>query len=378
MSVFDLSRSNRTPLGKWWWTVDWWILVSLFLLLGIGVLFVLAASPAVAQQHAWSTFYFVKRHLILFFPSVLLMVGISLLNLRQIRRLALMLFGFSLCLLVAVLVVGAEIKGARRWMNVLGFSLQPSEFIKPALIILCAWMFSEQKKDPTFPGNLVAMFLYGLTVVLFMLQPDLGMVVLTTTVWFVQFFLAGLSMVWVVLFALSGAGGLLGAYLLFPHVTSRIDRFLNAGEGDRFGGQFQVHQSLEAFSRGGFLGQGPGEGTVKKCLPDAHADFIFAVGAEEFGILFCLGIVLIYAFIVLRCLFKLFQEHDLFALLATAGLACQLGLQAIINMASTLHLIPPKGMTLPFISYGGSSLLAISIGMGMLLSLTRRRIEGLP
>lgn len=377
LSIFDFSRSNRTVLGKWWWTIDWWILICLFLLMGVGVLLVLAASPAVAQQHAWSTFYFVKRHLILFFPAVALMLGISFLNLRQLKRLALALFACSLVLLVAVLVAGMEIKGARRWINLAGFSLQPSEFMKPALIILSAWMFCEQKRDATFPGNWLAFGFYAVTALLLILQPDLGMVVLTSLVWGTQFFLAGLPLIWVVLSGLAGMVGLLGAYFLFPHVASRIDRFLSMGEAsDRFGGHFQVTQSLEAVVKGGFWGQGPGEGTVKKFLPDAHADFIFAVGAEEFGILFCLAIVLVYAFIVVRCLYRLSSEYDLFALLAQAGLVSQLGLQALINMASTLNLIPPKGMTLPLISYGGSSLLATAISMGMLLALTRRRLEG--
>lgn len=373
--MLTFSRANRGPLSQWWWTIDRWILVALIVLMGLGVLLVLAASPAVAHQHAWTSFYFIKRHLIILMPAFFLMISFSFLDPKQIRRLALLIFFVSFLFLIVTFFCGLEIKGAKRWLSVGGFSLQSSEFMKPALAVLCGWMFSEQQKNKAFPGNFFAILLWGIVIILLLLQPDLGMAVLMTLAWVTQFFLAGLPILWIGALGAAGVASLMGAYFVFPHVAKRIDRFLNPGEGDRFGDQFQVNQSLEAFSHGGFFGQGPGEGTVKKFLPDAHADFIFAVGGEEFGLFFCLFILLLYGTVIFRSLSHILRERDLFIILSVSGLLTQFGLQAFINMASTLNLIPPKGMTLPFISYGGSSLLALSISMGMILGLTRRRVE---
>src|SRR5579863_6300657 len=203
-------------------------------------------------------------------------------------------------------------------------------------------------------------------------QPDFGMAVVVAAVWFAQFVLAGLRLYWAAAGALAGLGGLAGAYVWLPHVTSRVNRFLDPAAGENY----QVNRSLEAFANGGLWGRGPGEGLVKDHLPDAHADFVFAVAGEEFGLIVCLVIVGVFAFIVLRGFSRLLQEGNLFVLLAATGLLIQFGLQAVINMASTLHLIPTKGMTLPFLSYGGSSMLALALGMGMLLALTRRRLGG--
>ena len=203
-------------------------------------------------------------------------------------------------------------------------------------------------------------------------QPDLGMAVVVAAVWFGQFFMAGLRLYWVAAGGIAGASGLVGAYLLLPHVTSRIDRFLDPAAGD----SYQVKRAMEAFANGGLWGRGPGEGRVKDVLPDAHADFVFAVAGEEFGVVVCALIVAVFAFVVLRGLSRLLQEENLFVMLAATGLLMQFGLQAIINMASALHLIPTKGMTLPFLSYGGSSMLALAFGMGMMLALTRRRLGG--
>jgi len=203
-------------------------------------------------------------------------------------------------------------------------------------------------------------------------QPDLGMAVVVAVVWFAQFFMAGLRLYWVAIGTLAGLGGGVGAYFWLPHVTSRINRFLDPAAGD----SYQVNRSIEAFANGGLWGRGPGEGTVKDVLPDAHADFVFAVAGEEFGLVVCVLIVAIFAFIVLRGFSRLLQEGNLFVLLSATGLLIQFGLQAVINMASSLHLIPTKGMTLPFLSYGGSSMLALALGMGMMLALTRRRLGG--
>ncbi len=238
--------------------------------------------------------------------------------------------------------------------------------------MVAAWLFAEQKERPDFPGNAISIALFLVLVAMLVKQPDLGMAVVVALVWFAQFFMAGLRLYWVVVGAMAGIGGLFGAYLWLPHVTSRINRFLDPAAGD----SYQVNRSIEAFVNGGLWGRGPGEGTVKDVLPDAHADFVFAVAGEEFGLIVCILIVGVFAFIVLRGFSRLLQEGNLFVLLSATGLLIQFGLQAIINMASTLHLIPTKGMTLPFLSYGGSSMLALALGMGMMLALTRRRLGG--
>jgi cell division protein FtsW len=363
------ARTDTSVVGRWWWTVDRWTLTALACIIGIGAVLILAASPAVATRIHLDTYHFVKRQLIMLPPAFAIMFGVSLLSPIAIRRIATIGMLVGLALLAMTLVVGAEIKGARRWIAFAGLSLQPSEFIKPCFGVFTAWMFSEQRKALGFPGNLIAIGLYGLVLVLLLAQPDLGMAVVVSAMWFTQFFLAGLPMFLVVAFALLGGFGLVGAYFTFPHVASRIDRFLDPASGD----SFQIERSMEAFMNGGLWGRGPGEGTIKAVIPDAHADFIFAVAGEEFGLFTCLIIVSLFAFVVLRGFGRLLHETNLFVLLAGTGLLVQFGLQAIINMASALHLMPTKGMTLPFISYGGSSLLALGLGMGMILALTRRR-----
>jgi len=249
--------------------------------------------------------------------------------------------------------------------------MQPSEFVKPAFAIVAAWLFAEGKRDKAIPGHWIAFGLYFLVVTLIIAQPDLGMTMVVTSVWLAQFFLAGLSMWLVIGLGLAGIAGLFGAYFMFPHVTSRIDRFLDPASGD----SYQIDKSLSAFVNGGFLGRGPGVGRVKETIPDAHADFVFAVAGEEMGAIVCLIIVGLFAFLVIRCFARLLAEQNLFVFLAVAGLVTNFGLQAVINIGSSLHLLPTKGMTLPFISYGGSSLLALALTMGMALALTRRRVE---
>jgi cell division protein FtsW len=291
---------------------------------------------------------------------------------RTVRRVAFIGFAIAVALLALTFVTGVEIKGARRWINLPGLSLQPSEFVKPTFAVVTAWLFAEQKERPGFPGNAISMALFAGLVAMLVKQPDLGMAVVVAIVWFAQFFMAGLRLYWVAAGTIAGVGGFVGAYLWLPHVTSRINRFLDPAAGDHY----QVNRSLEAFANGGLWGRGPGEGTVKDVLPDAHADFVFAVAGEEFGLIVCIVIVAIFAFIVLRGFSRLLQEGNFFVVLSATGLLIQFGLQAIINMASTLHLIPTKGMTLPFLSYGGSSMLALALGMGMMLALTRRRLGG--
>jgi cell division protein FtsW len=366
------TRIDQSPVARWWWTVDRWSFAALSTLIAFGMVLSLTASPAVAERIGYDGLHFVRRHVALLPFAIGLMFLVSLQPPRTIRRIAVIGFAIALALLSLTFVIGAEIKGARRWINLPGLSVQPSEFVKPTFAVVGAWLFSEQKLRPGFPGNLISGALFLIVAGMLIKQPDIGMAAVVAIVWFAQFYMAGLRLYWVVAGALAGLAGLVGAYLYLPHVKIRIDHFLDPSTGD----SYQVNRSIEAFVSGGLWGRGPGEGQVKDVLPDAHADFVFAVAGEEFGLIVCLVLVGLFAFIVLRGFSRLLQEGSLFVLLAATGLLIQFGLQAAINMASSLHLIPTKGMTLPFLSYGGSSLLALGLGMGMMLALTRRRLAG--
>ncbi|MEX2630111.1 MAG: putative peptidoglycan glycosyltransferase FtsW [Tistlia sp.] len=361
-------RADTSLVGRWWWTVDRWSLVALFVLMAFGAVLIVAASPAVSERIGLDTFSLAKRQLVLQPLAIALMLGLSLLSARWIRRVGVLGLLASLVLLVLTLAVGNEIKGAVRWINLGGFSLQASEFAKPCFAIGAGWLFALGQEHREFPGWAAATALWAVMVGLLLMQPDLGQAVMMSAIFGVQFFLAGLPWFLVGGFAALGLAGIGGAYFLFPHVAQRIDSFLDPAAGDRY----QIDRSLEAFADGGLFGRGPGEGRVKEVLPDAHADFVFAVAGEELGLLACLVLVLLFAFIMLRGFTRALGENNLFVLLASAGLFTQFGLQALINMGSSLHLIPTKGMTLPFVSYGGSSLIALAIGMGMALALTRR------
>jgi len=362
-------RTDTSMIGRWWWTVDRWTLVALGALIAFGALLVMAASPPVAERLGLPAFHFVQRQLILIPPAIAIMVATSMLSPRGVRRVATLILLAGLVLLIGTLLAGAEIKGAQRWITVAGFSLQPSEFVKPAFAVFAAWMFAEESVSESFPGSIVATAMCLLIVALLMMQPDLGMAVLVSAIWFAEFFLAGMPFFWVVLFVVGGVAALVAAYHSFDHVARRIDVFLDPTSGD----SYQVSVAHEAMVSGGLFGKGPGEGTIKAALPDAHSDFILAVAAEEFGLIACLIIVALFVFILMRGFARLFQESNFFVMLAVTGLLVQFGLQAIINMASTLQLLPTKGMTLPFVSYGGSSFLALAFAMGMVLALTRRR-----
>lgn len=371
-----LSRADTSLLGRWWWTVDRWTLAAIGLLIGFGYVMMLAASPAVADRiHVGHDSFIIKQVVFLMIAAGVVVV-VSLLSPKGIRRIALAGCVLALLLTALTLVAGTEIKGARRWVSLLGMSMQPSEFLKPCFAVVAAWMLAEGNRETTllrklaWPGMAVA--LAGLIVVLLRAQPDMGMMAVILGVFFIQLFLNGLNLFLAGgLLGLFGAGGV-AAYYTIEHVRSRVDRFLHPGVGDNW----QVDRAQEAFGAGGLLGRGPGEGHVKDLIPDAHADFVFAVAGEEFGMIVCLLVLGIFAFIVLRALLRLLHERDMYVVLATAGLASGFGLQAFVNMASTLRLIPTKGMTLPFISYGGSSAVAVAVGIGMLLALTRRRHNG--
>lgn len=365
--MFD--RKDTTLLGRWWWTVDRMALLAILALMIIGGFLVTAGSPAVAERLHLSSFHFAYRQYVFLGAAILVMVGVSLLTPVGIRRFATLMFLGSVGLMLLVPIIGFETKGAVRWISLFGFSIQPSEFLKPAFAVVIARVFSIMQSQPEFPGFRVSIGLWAFVAFLLLIQPDFGMTLVVTAVWGIQMFLAGLPMVWVISLGILGVVGFIGAYFTFHHVQSRIDRFLDPAAGDNY----QVQRSLEAFQHGGLLGQGPGEGKVKELLPDSHTDFIFSVAGEEFGMIFCLLILGLFAFFVLRMCNHASKERDMFVLLSIVGLAAQFGLQAMINMGVAVNLLPAKGMTLPFLSYGGSSLLAIALGVGMLLGLTRKR-----
>ncbi len=364
-----LSRADTSVLGRWWWTVDRWTLLAITTLIGFGYVMMLAASPAVAERIHTSRDTFIIKQVVFLLLAMLIVVGVSLLSPRQVRRLALAGCAASIILTAWTVSHGVDIKGARRWLNMPGFSLQPSEFVKPCFVVVTAWLLAEVGRNNRFTGIAASGALFALIALLLKSQPDMGMLAVVGLVFFIQLFVAGLNLVLVGVAAGMIAAGSVAAYAVFPHVQSRVSRFLDPAVGDNY----QVAPALEAFGHGGLLGRGPGEGHIKDILPDAHADFVFAVMGEEFGLVICLLVLSVFAFVVLRGLLKLVAERDLFVVLASAGLLASFGLQAFVNMASSLRLIPTKGMTLPFVSYGGSSVVAIALGIGMLLALTRTR-----
>ena len=366
--MIQVPRDDRSVIGQWWWTVDRWSLGAILAIMAFGVMLTLAASPPAAERIGADTFMFAKRQFIFLPLALVVMLAISLASPRHVRRLALLVFCGSMVLLAATFVIGVEIKGARRWISVPGLSsLQPSEFVKPGLAVISAWLLAQSRTERRAPGYFLSTLLVGGVLALLVLQPDLGMSIVVAAVWAAQLFVVGLP-IWIVgIGVVGGAASLVGAYMMFGHVRSRFDRFLDPTSGDNY----QVNTSLEAFMNGSLFGRGPGEGTVKAQLPDAHTDFVMAVAGEEFGLIVCLLILGLFAFVTLRSMSRASKETSLFITLAATGLAVQFGLQAVINMASTIQLIPAKGMTLPFISYGGSSALAMAICIGMMLSLTR-------
>ena len=363
------SRAERTYLGDWLWTVDKLLLAALGALMVSGLVLLMGGGPPVAERLGLPTFHFINRQVLYLVPAIGLLALVSFMSLRHVRRLALAIYAASVTLCILAIHFGPEIKGAHRWIAIGSFGVQPSEFVKPAFVILAAWAFSEGARRRDMPGALLAILLLPATIVPLVLQPDFGQTMLITIVWLGLFFVAGLHWFWMVGLGGAGLAGVGLAYQFLPHVRDRIERFLDKSSGDTF----QVDTALDSFAKGGWLGRGPGEGIVKRGLPDAHTDFIFAVTAEEFGIAVCLALLCLFAFIVLRGLTLARRNADPFCRLAITGLVLMFGLQAAINMMVNTHMMPAKGMTLPFISYGGSSLISLALGMGFLVALTRRR-----
>ncbi len=366
------ARDRKTPLAEWWWTIDKQLLAALLLLMAAGMLLSFAASPPVAERLGLSPWHFIIRHAVFDLIAIPVLIGVSFLTHRQARIIALLVLVGSIVLLWLTLKLGVEVKGARRWISFAGNTVQPSEFVKPAFAVIGAWLFAEAMQGRGVFARSIATLIMLVIVGGLLLQPDIGQTALILATWAVMLFLSGIS--WFVIFGLAGAGvGLLfGAYMFFPHFAKRIDTFLNPDGG---GNTYQIDKALNSLLEGGWFGRGPGESLAKKVIPDAHADYVFSAAAGEFGILFCLCLVALISFIVIRALSAAQQQQSLYARLAVATITIQFALQCAINLAVNLNLIPPKGMTLPFVSYGGTSTIAIAFGMGLMLALTRTRPE---
>jgi len=365
-----MNITHPTYFRMWWHTIDRWLLFPLIAIIVLGIWLVFAASPAVALRIHLNTFYFLSRHLMILVPTLLLMLLLSMQSVRTLKTIGLAGFFIALGLTIATLFIGIEIKGATRWLQFTGFSIQPSEFLKPLFAVVIAMIFAKQQEIPRFPSQPLAIITLAVCLGVLAKQPDMGMSAVIFVSWVGQYILAGLPWVFVCGLGIAGILGGLAAYTFLPHFTVRMDKFLDPSSGDTY----QIQKATEAFVNGGWLGTGPAEGTVKMQIPDAHADFIFAVAGEELGLVTCSIIVLLFAFVVLRGFQRAGQQKDMFVLLAISGIMMQFGLQTLVNLASSLHLIPTKGMTLPFVSYGGSSLLALAICVGIVLALTRQHM----
>ena len=364
-----LSRTSRNPIAKWWWTVDRQMVIGVMVLLGMGFFAAFAASPAVAQHIGKSTYYFANKQLVFLVLAAFVFLTVSMLDAIWIRRLAVLMLVGAIGGVVLTLFAGVTVKGASRWLHIFGVSIQPSEMLKPAFVVVVAWLLARQRARFKAHDIWYALALLIGCCLLLAMQPDFGQTILLALVWMCLFYLAGGSLKLIAGLSSVGLAAALYVYSAYPYFRSRIERFLDPSTGDTY----QVDKAMDAIRSGGITGVGPGDGQVKSILPDAHADYVFAVAAEEGGLLMGGFIILTFAFLVWRALWALREENEHWVQLASAGLICLFGLQAIINLGVNLNLIPSKGMTLPFISYGGSSLLASAITMGMLVGLMRRR-----
>ncbi|NBB52367.1 FtsW/RodA/SpoVE family cell cycle protein [Rhizobium sp. CRIBSB] len=365
------SRLDPGPIAQWFWTVDRGLLGAALALMSLGVALSFASSPAaiLADESITDPFHYSWRMIVFASAGAVVMLSTSLLSPRGVRRIALLALLGAIVVMAMLPFIGDEVKGAARWINLGPFSLQPSEFAKPAVIVFSAWMFAEAQKGQGVPGVSIAFGIWALTVGLLLIQPDIGQTLLITTTFMAVFFMAGVPLKWMAVLATAGMAGLVSLYFAFGHMRDRLSRFFSPDTTDTH----QIDRASEAIRAGGLVGRGVGEGVMKRHVPDLHTDFIYSVGAEEFGLMLSLTLIGLYAFIVLRGMRRAMMLNDPFEQTAAAGLFMLIGLQACINTAVNLNLIPTKGMTLPFISYGGSSMLAMGLTMGFALALTRRR-----
>lgn len=367
------SRTSEPVLPRWWRTIDRWSLTAVLMLFGIGLLLGLAASVPLAERNGLPSFYYVQRQAFFGGFALLAIIAVSMMTPDMVRRLAVVGFAFSFLALISLPFFGTDFgKGAVRWFSFGFVSVQPSEFLKPGFMVVIAWLLASSQDLNGPPGKLLSFGLV-ITVVLFLaFQPDFGQAMLVLFGWGVIYFVSGAPMFLIVsVLALTTVGGVM-AYNTSQHFARRIDGFLSSDVDPRS----QMGYATSAIQEGGFFGVGVGEGQVKWTLPDAHTDFIIAVAAEEYGLVLVLAIIALYTTVVVRSLFRLTRERDPFIRLAGTGLACVFGVQAMINMGVAVRLLPAKGMTLPFVSYGGSSVIAAGITVGMLLALTRARPQG--
>ncbi len=367
---------ERTALSIWFWEIDRVLLALIFVLIAIGLVAVAAASPVAAIDRSTSAvsvnpLHYFYRQMGWVTLGMVVMVLVSMLPRPEARRFAMFMGGFFLLMLVLVPLIGAEINGARRWIGSGIIRFQPSEFLKPLWVVTMAWLLSLRAKDASLPVIPLTGLGTALLAALLMRQPDFGQAVIFCGVWAVMLLLSGIS--WRAIGGLSISGVLLlvGVYFFYANGRERINQFLGLS-ADAGGGPTQVELAHNTITHGGLIGVGPGGGLEKFHLPEAHTDYIFSVVGEEFGLLACIAIALVYLAIVVRVLLRLIDEEDPFIVLACAGLVSQIAIQAIINMGVNVQLFPSKGMTLPFISYGGSSIIALCIGVGLLLAFTRR------
>ena len=364
------ARTDRSAIGVWWWTTDRLMLGITAVLIGLGVMLSFGSSPAAAiRTHMHDPFHYAVRQCVFGALAAAIVVGVSMLSPRGVRRVAFFVYIAMIAVMMALPIVGHSAKGAARWIAFGGFSLQPSEFMKPALIVLASWMFAEAQKGEGVPGVSIAFGLYGLAVALLLLQPDVGQTVLITVAFGAAFFVAGVPLKWIGILLGVATSGFIVIYLTFGHVSARFHKFLSPEKADTH----QVDKAAEAIAHGGLFGVGPGEGIMKRHVPDLHTDFIYSVAAEEYGLIFSVALIALFALLVVRGLGRAMRLSDPAEQVGAAGLFVLVGQQALINVAVNLNLIPTKGMTLPFISYGGSSMLAMGLTLGMALALTRRR-----
>mgnify|MGYP000885062152 FL=1 len=365
------SRNDQSHVAQWFWTVDRGLLGAALALMALGVALSFASSPAaiLADESITDPFHYSWRMMVFSGVGLSIMLTTSLMSPRGVRRIAVLALFGAIVVMMALPFIGDTVKGAARWVNFGPFSLQPSEFAKPGLIVFAAWMFAEAQKGQGVPGVSIAFGFWALTVGLLLIHPDIGQTLLITTTFMAVFFMAGVPFKWMAVLASLGMAGLVSLYFVFGHMRDRLSRFFSPETTDTH----QIDSASEAIRAGGLLGRGIGEGVMKRRVPDLHTDFIYSVGAEEFGLILSLIMISLYAFIVIRGMRRAMKLTDPFEQTAAAGLFMLIGLQACINVAVNLNLIPTKGMTLPFISYGGSSMLAMGLTMGFALALTRRR-----
>ncbi len=363
-----IKRSDRSNIALWWWTIDRYLLTGFFILIIFGIFLVMASSQHLAESLNVQSHHFTIRHLLFGSVCVPIIIFFSILNEKQIKIFCILGLIITIFLLLLILIEGERIKGAQRWFHFGGFSFQPSEACKPFFVIFNAWILTLWIEKSNSSGWMWSIASVIIISTLLLLQPDLGMTLVVTFTWGFQLFIAGIPLIIILFLILAFPVFMILSYQNLSHVKIRIDNFIE-------GKTYQVSKSLQSFESGGFWGKGPGEGFYKKSLPDAHSDFVFAVAAEEYGVLICCLIITIYCFIILRSFTFSIKTNNLFLILAISGLAFQFGFQSLIHIASNTDLVPTKGMTLPFLSYGGSSILASGISAGILLALTRKNIS---